>query len=119
MDGIEKHAGAHLVRPASNGAHVIHGTRGVRSTAHGNQPRTGVEFAAQIVQVERAILRMNVHVLQVSPGVTRHELPRRHVGVVVQQSYQHFVTGIQQPAESAAQMEGQGGHVGAENDLVR
>ncbi len=119
VDGIEKDLGSRAVSQPTERFHVVDRADHVGGTRHRQPADPLVQVAAQVIEVQRAILGPNVDEACLGPGITRGQHPGPNVGIMIQPRNQHDVTGSQRAANGAAQVKGERRHVLAENDLVR
>src|SRR5439155_6204064 len=75
-------------------------------------------FPPEIVEIERAILFVNVHLADDHTPFLEC-LPRRHVRIMVQGGHHDFIPCLELPPDRARERKGDGGHVLPEHDLAR
>ena len=119
MHGVEVDQRPRRVRLPGEGGHVRHAPHGVAGAGQRRQTDPAVQFAGQVVPIERAVLGPNVHEADLGPGVPRRQHPRADVGVVVQTRDDHHVAGLQRAGDRPADVQRQRRHVLAEDDLLR
>src|SRR6185369_7921176 len=81
-------------------------------------PGPAVKLLRQVSHVEGAVFLVNIHEADGDAALLQRP-PRRDVGVVIEVSEQNFVARPEFAAEGAAEGEGQSGHVGTEDHLIR
>ena len=71
----------------------------------------------KVVQLQGAVLHVEVDPGDLAAAVLRRQQPRGDVGIVVQPGDDDLIAGVERPREGAGQAQRERGHVGAEDDL--
>ncbi len=112
----ERH-GACCVRQSHNFLHIVDGAHRVGSPSHRYHASIAANLRRQVEHIKGAIARLDVGGANLYTALFQAH-PRRDIGVVVQTAHQQLVPALQVSAQGTTQSEGQGGHVGAENDFI-
>ena len=117
MDGVHKDQGSNPMGLVYHFAQRIDGADRVGGIADRHHFGPRVELGLQVLHVEGAILRSDVNAVHLG-AMLFQGLPGRNVGLVVQHGHDHFVAGLQRPADGATHVVGVGGHVQTEGDFI-
>ncbi len=119
MDRVGEYPRAGALGLARDRGDVVDRADAVRCEADRDQLRALRELLAEGIEIERAVLGMNVDPAHRRAGIACGQHPRRHVRVVIEPRHHHLVAGPQHLRDRPAQVEGQARHVLAEDDFVR
>ena len=76
MDGVHEGESAHRVGSRHNLLHWIDRSDRVGGVAEGHKARSRTDLALQIIEIERAVLRMDIHRLDHQAAVSGDRSPR-------------------------------------------
>ncbi len=117
MHGIDESHRTGCMRLAHDLGNRVDGTHGVRSPTSGDHSRRAADLCLQVEHVQRAIGGLDVGSTHLDPALLQRH-PRRYIGVVIENGDQQLIAALQFAADGAAEREGQGRHVRAEDDLI-
>ncbi len=104
--------------PSNDGSHIIDGADGVGSVPNGDELCPFRDLGTQIVHVERTRCQIDIGDAHNNTALFFERQPRGYVGVVVQGSYDNFISTLQCAADGAAECERQRGHIRAKDDFA-
>src|SRR5215212_5935100 len=118
MHGVDGYESSCSVGSLGDGSHVVHGADRVRRQAYGYEFRPFVDVLLQVVLVEGEGLGIYPDPAHSRPLLCGGDQPGVHVGAVVELCDDDLRVSIPPAGDRAGDLEGQGGHVGPEGDLV-
>ncbi len=114
--GIHVYQGSGSVRHGNDLAQRVDGPQGVGGVTHRKQARPVFQGFLQVVQIQGAILGVKIDPAHVAIAIMRCHHPGRDIGIVIQASDHDLVAGLPGARQRTADIEGQAGHIGPEDD---
>ena len=118
MDGIDVGPGSHGVGSDHDLRDGIDGPDGIRRPTRGNETGPGREDRLEILDMECAVVQAGLPPADDQIAILCHRDPWVHVRGVIKTAEDDLVTRPERPGYRAAQVEGERGHIGAEDDLL-
>src|SRR5215204_431808 len=118
MHGVDGYESSCSVGSLGDESHVVHGTDRVRRQADGYEFRPFVDVLLEVVLVEGEGLGFYSNPAHSRPLLCGGDQPGIHVGAVVELCDDDLRVFVPPAGDRAGDLEGQGGHVGPEGDLV-
>src|SRR5260370_16500963 len=118
LHSVDPRQGSNLVRPANDGCHVVYCAYGIGGVANRYEPGTFIDLCPHILHVQGHVHGMHIDGANDDSSLLQRE-PGSDIGVVIKGGYDDLVAGLQRLADGAAEGEGEGGHIRAEDDLTR
>ena len=117
VDGVDVGERARLAAERGEPGDVVDRPGAVRGPAERGDTRSPGELRGEVVDVDDARLRVDAGLADGDAAVARRQHPGGDVGVVVEARHEDLVAGTERAAEDPRGVQGEGRHVGAEDDL--
>src|SRR5262249_42211811 len=118
VHGIDEYQCSGGVHGLSDGLDWIARADGIGGRTDGDELGPRTELAFEVIEVERAIFRMNIDVANRRAAVLGRADPRRYVGVVIEPGHDDLVARLPARGNGPAEGEGQRRHVRAKDYRV-
>ena len=119
MDGVDEQQRARRPRDVARPRQIVDRAEGVRCAADGEELRARPDQRGEMVVIDLPGLAIHARAADDHAALALQRAPWRDVAVMIELGDEHFVAGLPGSAEGAAEVEGERGHVRAEDNLLR